>query len=210
VAEQSAPTVEKLVPALSEHIESSTLRERIALFGDSIDEVLAVIESVYSTTPPDSTLLPVADADLLDATGIPAAPPDVVAGQRSRLVEAFGQQLADSLTVEELAGRIGVSAGRVRQRLNREQTLWGFKTAPGLPWRIPRWEVEGPQLLPGIEVIAAAIPAEMHPVAVAHLVTDPNPDLEIDGDEVSVRDWLLVGNDPAKAAAAIGDPTDRN
>jgi hypothetical protein len=41
----------------------------------------------------------------------------------------------------------------------------------------------------------------MHPLAVAHWFTSPDPELTLDGVALSPRDWLLSGGDPEVVGA---------
>lgn len=182
------------------------LNERVGRHGADGDEILALVSSIFAAPIPDPTSLPPGDADLLDSIG---AVTDMVPGTgRQQLAASYSSVVAASYSVETLAARIGVGASRIRQRLNSDRTLWGFKVGPRQQWQIPDWHLVGDTLLPGVEVIAPVIPSDIHPVAAAAMVTTTNPDLVIDGSVVSVRDWLLAGNDPAVAAAAIGDPAE--
>jgi len=151
-----------------------------------------------------SDLLSDSDIEVLTEIGVGA--PDNSSTQRNKLARSFAALVSTSFTVEHLAEVIGVSPSRIRQRLNHDRTIWGFKTGPRHQWRIPAWEVLDGRLLAGLEPLAKAIPLDMHPVAVERLVHTPNPDLVIDNEPVSVRDWLPAGNDAATPAAFVGDP----
>ena len=51
----------------------------------------------------------------------------------------------------------------------------------------------------------AALPADLHPVAVYNWFTLPDPDLTWQGEPLSPLDWLRSGGDPAPAAAIAAD-----
>jgi hypothetical protein len=179
--------------------------ERLALYSSNHDEMLDALSAAFDGPRPDASLLSDTEAALLDEVGVGA--PGDSSLQRQAFAGSFAALVATSVTVDQLANAIAVTASRIRQRLNHDRTLWGFKTGPRHQWRIPAWEILDGQLLPGIEELAKAIPTGLHPVAVDRLVHTPNPDLDIDGEPASALDWLAAGNDPTAAAAAIGDPT---
>lgn len=184
----------------------SVFAERLLLYTDSPEELLEAMSVVVSGPRPDPSLLTDTDIGLLETIGV--GTPNRDSAQYATLATAFSELVAASLTVEQLAAAVNVTPSRIRQRLNHDRTLWGFKVGPRYQWRIPAWEIVDGQLLPGVEPVARAIPDGMHPVAVDRLVRTPNPDLIIDNEAVSVRDWLAAGGDPATAAASVGDPAD--
>jgi hypothetical protein len=123
----------------------------------------------------------------------------------ARLVEAQGaaayrQLREEGVTVDEAARRLGVNTSRVRQRLG-EGSLFGLKE--GGTWWLPAFQFAGTGLLTGIEPVLAALPAGISPLAVERWLTTPNPDLctrDEDESPMTPRQWLLEGNDPARAA----------
>ena len=50
--------------------------------------------------------------------------------------------------------------------------------------------------VPHADRVLALLPDGMHPLELASFFTTPRHDLVIDGEEVSVQDWLLRGGDP--------------
>ena len=114
--------------------------------------------------------------------------------------------LVATAAVGSSAPTVGVTAGRIRQRLNHERSPWGFKAGPRQERRIPAWGSMGIASSPDWRWWSPLYPRTCTPTDGHRAGGHPNPDLVIDGEHVSVRDWLLAGNDPATAAAAIGDP----
>jgi hypothetical protein len=112
----------------------------------------------------------------------------------ARFVATYTSLLATSLTPAAAAAVLGVDASRVRQRLGAK-TLFGVKTDVGC--RVPRFQFYGDRLVPGIERVFPRVDPEMHPVAVYYWFTMPSPDLELQDQNLSPRDWLLSGGDPA-------------
>lgn len=111
----------------------------------------------------------------------------------------YAALLATALTVPELAARLGVDEGRIRQRLTR-RTLYGIKDRRA--WRIPLFQLDddGRALVPGLDRVAPHW-AGAHPVEVARWFTLPHVDLEdAEGRPVAPRAWLLGGGDPQTLA----------
>lgn len=113
--------------------------------------------------------------------------------------------LETALSVPEAAGRLGVTEGRVRQRLSeRPPTLWGVRVGHG--WRLPASQFDTRATIPGIEVLLASLPEDLSPIAFHRWLTTPSPDLaSTDGgsEELSPRDWLRLGRSPAVAASLL-------
>ena len=115
----------------------------------------------------------------------------------SRFIATYAGLLATSSTATEVALMLKVDSSRIRQRLGAG-TLFGIKTEGG--WRLPRFQFDGQQLVPGIERVFPQIDPVLHPVAVYRWFTLPDPDLEVGDDTLSPRDWLLSGGNPAAIA----------
>jgi hypothetical protein len=128
----------------------------------------------------------------LDLSSPSSEEPDPLARTAAR----YAALLASSLTTAEAAGLLGVSEGRVRQRLGK-RTLYGVKA--GRENRLPAFQFEGGGEVPGVGQVVSALRSGAHPVAVQNFFTSPNHDLYLDEDEerpLSPRDWLLSGGNP--------------
>jgi hypothetical protein len=111
-----------------------------------------------------------------------------------------------ALTVAGAAERIAVDSSRVRHRL-ADGRLAGWKDRGG--WRLPVWQFTNDGVLPGLEVVLAAVPDDQPPLVVAGFMTTPQQDLLTAGEPTTPRDWLLAGGDPAPLArlvATLGTP----
>ena len=127
----------------------------------------------------------------------------------ARTVTLYTALLEDSLSTAETAACLGVDASRIRQRLNaKPPTLFGIRLSDG-SWRIPRFQLEGDRLLPGLGEVIACLDSELHPVAVYRWFTTPTVDLMVDeasapaeliGQQLSPRDWLRHGLSPRRVA----------
>ncbi len=116
-----------------------------------------------------------------------------------RTIARYAALLAGSRTVGEVAALLGVDESRVRQRL-AARTLYGIKR--GRDWLLPDFQFERAGEVPNIGVVLPRLSSELHPVAVATWFTLPNPDLVIEGEPVSPRDWLRSGG-AARSVATL-------
>lgn len=112
-----------------------------------------------------------------------------------------------AFTAEEVAAGLGVSASRVRQkRLAGE--LWAIPD--GQTWVFPIVQFEtgddgGPvRQIRGLDQVLKALPAGLHPVAVAGFLRTPQPDLYL-GRALTPTEWLRGGGDVAQAVSAAAD-----
>ena len=73
--------------------------------------------------------------------------------------------------------------------------------------KIPIFQLEDGRLLPGLEEILAALPEELHPIAVCNWFMTPNVDLVPKDLEhpLSPREWLLAGRSPKTVAELAAD-----
>ena len=107
----------------------------------------------------------------------------------------YAQMVSSADTQKQVAQRLGVSTGRVRQRLD-SGSLYAIDGPSG---RVcPQWQFVDSGTLPGLERVLPSISEKAHPVAVQRFFLKENPDLEsnIQGQAISPRDWLLTGHSP--------------
>lgn len=120
---------------------------------------------------------------------------------------AWAALLGSCVTPADVAGALGVDASRVRHRLADGALL----SLPGAGRRrlLPRFQLDTDLVpLPGLAVVLAALPADLHPLEVEGFFTTPQPDLVVRRKALSPREFLLAGGDPAlvaRAAAGVAD-----
>ena len=118
---------------------------------------------------------------------------------------AFAALRADSDAPDEVARHLGRDVSRVRQRI-RDRTLWAITGTDGA--RLPRvqFEEDGTEI-PGMGEVVAALPADLHPVAVFRFLTTTDPGLVLPGSDepLSPRDWLRSGGQPDAVASIARD-----
>jgi hypothetical protein len=131
--------------------------------------------------------------------------PDEV-DSRARAVAAQAVLRDSALTVSDAATTLRVDTSRIRHRLAAGR-LVGWKDRGG--WRLPAWQFTESGVLPGLEIVLAALPNDQPPLVVAAFMTTPQEDLQLGGSPGTPRQWLLAGGDPdrvAALAAVLGTP----
>ncbi len=108
-----------------------------------------------------------------------------------------------SLSTAQAAALLGVDVSRVRQRIHA-RSLAGFDHEG--EWRLPRFQFERKNVLPGLAQVLAVLPLDLTPLDLATWFLAPNVDLEggpasgstaaDTATPVSPRAWLLRGSSP--------------
>ena len=198
---QPAPDIlDRLDPADAHYFQQHGLTAQAPeLLNESLRQAIGVLERLLY--PESNHELTEADLAVLRRGGVtsgePVPRPDPLA---VHAVE-FAAILETSLSPAEVAGRLAVSAARVRQTI---QSGALFAVRMGGRWRIPRFQFRGGKLVPNIGVVNAAAPPTLDPVSLERWYRTPDPDLPgPDGEAVSPLDWLLAGRDPAPLIAIV-------
>ena len=135
------------------------------------------------------------ELDALKAVGLTTAPFSEGSARDplTRSITDYMALLETSYSTSEAASYLKVDASRIRQRL-RENSLFGIDYDGEK--RLPRFQFERKQVLPGMREVMAALPADLNPLDVAEWFLSSNPDLEINAQEMplSPREWLLKGH----------------
>jgi hypothetical protein len=146
--------------------------------------------------------LSVGELHALKAVGLSTAPFNEGAAQDPLMqsIVDYMALLETSYSTAQAAKYLRVDASRVRQRL-REHSLFGIDYDGEK--RLPRFQFERAQVIPGLREVLAALPEGLNPLDVAEWFLSPNPDLENDAQDmpVSPREWLLKGNAVETVAA---------
>ena len=149
------------------------------------------------------------EASLLDAAGF-TEDAGAYAQIAADVTAQMAQLYASAFTAAELREGLGVSDSRVRQR-RLGRTLWAIDD--GGAWVYPAMQFKKDRRgrimpLPHLDdVLPSLLALGLHPTAVAELLATPQPNLLIDGQPASVRDWLLHGEpvEPVLALIEVGD-----
>jgi excisionase family DNA binding protein len=121
------------------------------------------------------------------------------AGERdapSRIAASYAAMLSLALTESEVREMLGVGASRVRQRV-ADGSLYAVNV--GRERRFPAFQFDERTLVPSIGEVLKAMPDDLHPLEVESWLTNPDPDLAMDGKDgetsetLSPREWLISG-----------------
>ena len=113
----------------------------------------------------------------------------------------FAVLVENSLSSEDVAIRLQISASRVRQMVS-ERTLYTFYLN-GKRW-IPSWQLLRNSLVPNIGEVNRAIPETLHPVGVTQWFHRENPELYVDDNMELLRtprQWLAEGREHTRVAS---------
>jgi hypothetical protein len=117
------------------------------------------------------------------------------------LMQSIGdymELLETSYTTNEAAKLLKVDVSWIRRRL-RYGTLFGIEYEGRK--RLPRFQFERGQVIPGMREVLAALPENLNPLDVAEWFLSPNTDLEVEDENLSPRGWLLSGREVAAVVA---------
>jgi hypothetical protein len=192
---------------------AASLRSALARAGLRVDadEFLALVEDAarrLSPVDPDpADYFTDSQRTALSEVGLDLAPRRASERDPRARTVALQAVLRDTaLSVAGAAERVGVDASRIRHRL-ADGRLTGWKDRGG--WQLPVWQFTNTSVLPGLDAVLAAVPADQPPLVVAGFMTTPQADLPTGGEPTAPRDWLLAGGDPAAVArlvATLGTP----
>jgi len=181
-----------LIQALFQETKAERIRIAQALLADS--GITSLLPATAARVPPSS--LPQAESEALAAVGLRPNETTRTRALRARVRHAltFLDLFENSDTPKDLARKLGMSAGRVRQRI-RDRTLLSIELNGEK--RVPRFQFEGNHEVPGIAKIVREISGKMNPLAFAMWFTTPTADIGDgeDGEATSPRDWLLRTGD---------------
>jgi len=176
------------------------LRKR---FDISPEDFVAILRTLPAVHPWAATLTE-DEARLLDGADFREDPDAYIAAATVTAGHA-GHLAVSAFTPGEVQEGLGLSASRIRQkRLARE--LWAIPDGE-------RWLFPAPQFVvdpltrkplrqvPGLAQVFKALPADMHPVAVAGFLHTPQAELDHDGPQTPL-DWLRNGGDVALVVTA--------
>lgn len=195
--------------ATADHAAADRERRLRLVLGDAgLDEdrfvaaAIAAVEELRDAglaSDRPATQLTTRETEALAAGGLDLADrrrrePDPIAETAAR----FAALLADSADVAEVAGRLGVTRARVRQRA-QERTLLAFRE--GDEWRFPRGQFAAAAAIRGLPAVALALPRDLHPVAAWTFLNEPSADLAVGDEPASPLDWLRSGGPPEPVAA---------
>ncbi len=140
---------------------------------------------------------------ILELGGFDLEPVDLGADDPlARAAALYSGLLKTSLDTAAAARYLRVDPSRIRQRLtSRPPSLYGIRLEAG--WRLPRFQFDGEELVPGFGEVVAQLDSELHPATIYSWFVLPNPDLvaeRLAEEPLSPRDWLRHGFPPRAVA----------
>lgn len=162
-------------------------------------DLIAALKTLPAHRPWAATLT-TDEARLLDDAGFtedPGAYAEIAADVTAHMARLYGT----AYSAADVSKGLGVNDSRVRQR-RLAHTLWaiddgGTWVYPAIQFEIVDRGRDEPLTLKQVRGLDAVLPAllarNLHPTAVAGFLMTAQPDLRIDGQPKSVRDWLLHG-----------------
>ena len=160
-------------------------------------DLIAALKTLPAQRPWAATLTE-EEAELLDRAGF-AEDPEAYAEIAADVIAHMGRLYNTAYTAAEVAKGLGVNDSRVRQR-RLAHTLWAIDD--GGTWVYPSLQFEivdnGNQTtlkqVRGLDQVLPHLLAQnLHPTAVAGFLMTAQPELRINGQQRSVKDWLLHG-----------------
>jgi len=100
--------------------------------------------------------------------------------------------VANAVPIAGAAQRLGVDPSRLRQRI-KEGTLLAVRRPQGRGWLIPAFQLTDDGEIPHLARVLAVAQRHLSPLSVACAFEIPDEEL----DDMSPRDWLISGGDPA-------------
>jgi len=169
---------------------------------EELNEALAEAIGTYAVAVPTRPSEEMSDAERAAFEALGVDVDDAGPAERDPMeggAIALAKLIETAVSVTGAAERLGVTQSRIHQRIKAGH-LYSFRI-DGRRY-IPAFQFQGRELVPNIAEVNRAVPASLHPLAVARWFEAPDPELIDDesGDPLSPLQWLREGRDPARAA----------
>lgn len=122
---------------------------------------------------------------------------------RSRVAAAVREDTVEreSMTVEQAAELMQISASRVRHRI-KEGSVYAYPSSGrGVGRRVPYWQFHGPEPVPHLAAVLNALPERFRSSDIRAFALNAEVDDPDNGVTVRLLDWLRDGGDPEIASA---------
>lgn len=162
----------------------------------SLDRSLADSFAHHQAAPPSAKR-----AALLARGGFRAADDAAVRTIATQAATDYTALVETALTTAEVAKLLRVSESRVRQLTGARR----LAALSGKPRRYPRWQFTERGPVPHLDVVLPAAGPALDPLSLWRFFLTSDPDLVLDGEVVSPRDWLVAGADPDRVRELIAD-----
>lgn len=180
----------------------SDIGERLNVGGEGL---LAALELMAAATPagsdaPEHSLTVSEEKVLREAGSLQHSMPALPERASFRTQLLFEQLLHEALSVKAAAERLHVSESRVRQRLTA-RTLLGVER--GGTWQLPAFQFTDDADMPGLSEVLPSFPEDVHPAAVLLFLDAPSSDLDVDGQTLTPREWLVTGGSARRVVELV-------
>jgi hypothetical protein len=158
-------------------------------------DLLAALKTLPAIKPGAATLTE-DQARLLDEAGL-VEDPVAFAEAAADIVAHTALLINTAYTGPEVASQLGINESRVRQR-RLAGTLWAIESDGNWAYPATQFEVnlktgKPDRQIRGLERVFQALPAGLHPTAVAGLLRTPQTELQVGGRPLSILEWLRSG-----------------
>lgn len=166
-------------------------------FGLDRADLIAALRTLPAIRPRAASLSE-DEARLLDESGF-TEDPQAYKQVAVDTVAHIAVLITTAYSAAAVADALGVNESRVRQR-RIARTLWAIEDSGA--WVFPALQFERDKVtdrpcrqIRGLDKVFAALPADLHPLAVAGFLRTPQADLQINGRPETPLRWLSSGGD---------------
>ncbi len=111
---------------------------------------------------------------------------------------------ASALSAGDVAQLLGLSASTVRH-YKASGKLYSYERRGRLHFPIWQFGKESRQVIPSLSAVLNVLPAHAHPQTISGFFLTPQPDLVIDGQPASAKEWLEAGGDASTVVEIAAD-----
>lgn len=163
--------------------------------------------SAIPAPAPQAAELSAGDARLLDAAGL-IEDSEGASCAEARTAERISQLVQTALTVDEVATGLGITTTQVQQ-IRLERRLWGISDGNSWIFPVSQFNVGDNSrrlhVISGLDLVFAALPEDLHPLAIEGFLVTPQPGLFTDRPMTPLQ-WLHNGG-PIADAVAVASAT---
>jgi len=122
---------------------------------------------------------------------------------KSRVAAAVRENTVEreSMTVEQAAELMQISASRVRHRITEGSVYAYPSSGRGVGRKVPYWQFQGPEPVPHLAAVLNALPERFRPSDIRAFALNAVVDDPDNGITVPLLDWLRDGGGPQVATA---------
>ncbi|MDJ0312691.1 hypothetical protein [Arthrobacter sp. H35-D1] len=111
---------------------------------------------------------------------------------------------ASALTAEEVGQQLNLSSSTIRHYKTAGR-LYSYERQGKLNFPAWQFSVSTGRAIPSLAAVLAVLPRDAHPQTIAGFFQTPQPDLVIDGQATSAKQWLESGGDAEPVVSIAND-----